>query len=358
MNDPIKFLWRPDFGHSIGTYFCMSKIITRKQISIMTEEALHSLADAIGRMNMSKVPPPVPCAGSDIEDFFEKFERFAESHYGRNLIIWSQVLPQYLIGEPRDIVEARGIEATYASTKALLAGMFGIGNAATGNAYSKFFAAERRPTETLRCYAIRLETLAQKIDASDGGRVVLVKSKFVSSLTSDVARKVKVQLSHLDSAPLSTVVKVATTMESAANAVKESVYLQEEVNAVGRFSKESITVGESSSASRQNNMENIQCFNCRGWGHISRDCTNRNRESFKCFKCGKSGHFARDCRESDYQGRASRSVGFEKCLFCGGEHLMQNCQGFRDMCMSCSFCGSTDHKSFRCVRNPANKSGN
>ena len=179
----------------------------------MVEQVLTDLADAIGRMSLAKVPPPNLCSGPNINDFFDSYERFIFSNYGSDVDIQRQLLPQYLSGEPRDIVNAYGSDGTYRDIKAKLVALFAPDIASRGSAYSEFSSASRKANETLRCFAIRLENLVSKVDASREGREVLLKSKFINSLAPDVGDKLKVQLSHVDRVTLDTLVKVASTLE-------------------------------------------------------------------------------------------------------------------------------------------------
>ncbi|XP_071055031.1 protein lin-28 homolog A-like [Onthophagus taurus] len=62
---------------------------------------------------------------------------------------------------------------------------------------------------------------------------------------------------------------------------------------------------------RQNNQEDVRCFNCGRKGHLSKNCNDKEKGS-KCCKCNKYEHIAYQCnaenkRNEDDQGRAKRS---------------------------------------------------
>lgn len=38
----------------------------------------------------------------------------------------------------------------------------------------------------------------------------------------------------------------------------------------------------------------VKCYNCAGWGHLSRDCPDRDKGE-RCFRCGGFGHKSTIC---------------------------------------------------------------
>lgn len=50
-----------------------------------------------------------------------------------------------------------------------------------------------------------------------------------------------------------------------------------------------------SSSSSTSSVSEVQCYNCSGSGHISRDCTAPKREKGSCFCCESTQHQLKDC---------------------------------------------------------------
>ena len=54
------------------------------------------------------------------------------------------------------------------------------------------------------------------------------------------------------------------------------------------------------------------CYNCRQFGHISKECTKPQREKGSCYKCGKKDHLIKDCPIAKKKG---------KCLTISARHV-------------------------------------
>ena len=56
-------------------------------------------------------------------------------------------------------------------------------------------------------------------------------------------------------------------------------------------------------------VSNKRCFNCRGFGHVQRDCPTPRRPQANyrriCWSCGQQGHIAADCQQGNDRGAAT-----------------------------------------------------
>ncbi|KAF0036106.1 hypothetical protein F2P81_011418 [Scophthalmus maximus] len=77
------------------------------------------------------------------------------------------------------------------------------------------------------------------------------------------------------------------------------------------------------------------CYNCRGTGHVFRDCKEPRKEREQlCYTCGKAGHVARECDHANEQ----------KCYSCGGfGHIQKLCDKVK-----CYRCGEIGHVAVNC----------
>ena len=150
-----------------------------------------SFSSAIRSMGKPKVPPPRICDGLnyDIEDFYFFFERFAGSVYGDDQVSWLQVLPEFLAGNPKDIVEAFGTNRfnSYDGVKDILMKHSKPTCSLGSNEYFDFFGLSRKDGETLLCFSLRLHTSARKIPGQNTAtRHALVRDKLWKSLSEQI----------------------------------------------------------------------------------------------------------------------------------------------------------------------------
>ena len=158
-----------------------------------------SLSNSIRSLRKQKprVPPPKICDGVNYEvvDFYFFFERFATAVYGDDKVSWLQVLPDFLSGNLRDIVDSFGINQyyTYDQVKEIVIEHSKVTSSLGGSEYFDFFRASRREGETLLCFSIRLLNLARKTPGTTSQfRHLLVRDKLYECLPLEIRNKLDV----------------------------------------------------------------------------------------------------------------------------------------------------------------------
>lgn len=325
-------------------------MITRAGATGRMEETLAQLAQAIAGMKEERVPPPAVFGGSgSVDHFFEVFEKYAKSVYGVDKSSWRQVLPTFVTGEPRSLVEAFEPQTDYETVKARvtkeLKSKLHLGNAE----FAGFFAAVRHPGETLPCYAIRLEGLVKSVaGATEETQRKLVTSKLISSLEPAVVQQLQIQLAGREEVSPTQLVHLATVLESSCGGMPKTCPLV--------FAAQSTTETRNVKPEPAPAKMGSQAVG----GFVDRP---REKTSYRCFQCQEEGHYAKNCPQQRpqvaarergrYPPRMEHAPVLPPCLFCGRVgHVMADCLQFRTRVLSCAFCGSAEHPSYRCRRNP------
>ena len=82
--------------------------------------ALSDLEAALKEFRTPRIPPPTEFTGiGRVECFFEHFERYARCLYKQDTDSYLKILPQFLCGEAREVVNSFGFgsEASYETVK-------------------------------------------------------------------------------------------------------------------------------------------------------------------------------------------------------------------------------------------------
>ena len=369
-------------------------------------EVLQNLAEAIGNMNVNRVPPPLPYKGvGSIEDFLTTFERYAQSLYQDEHDSYLQILPSFLEGEAKNIVLAfgSGTAVTYPIVKARLIAELTTRRTIGSNSYTDFFAAKRRPGESLVCYSIRLQAMADKLpNATQQTKAVMTKSKFLGCLAPSVSRQVNLHMANNDNAELTQIVKLATILDTDGGCGAVMTGNQEPVtvdvtndpfmglgagpqaNLIPQLMNMAtqapsgnvrgatpcyICRSDSHSPNDCPTAKNTRCYNCQELGHIARNCTkdrarNSNRGGDRGRQSGPNQAGNRDNRRgnrdysnsnrNDYQSGSSRE---QVCAYCNTRgHIMMSCNHYKNSMVVCVWCGEK-HASHTCEHKATSGNG-
>ena len=189
---------------------------------------LSGLTEAINTMNIVKVPPPATYSGAGrIEDFFVDYERYCKVVYKQDFVSYLALLPSFLDGEPKRLVDAfgRGQSLTYQEVKQRMIKELSDKKVLGGDPYAQFFGIQRQPEESLACYVIRLETAAKRIGGiTEDGEKSMVRSKLISSLPESMVQQMKIQMAHMESVGIEHIVRTASILERQAKSVATVAY--------------------------------------------------------------------------------------------------------------------------------------
>ena len=144
-----------------------------------------------------------------------QFEACATSIYRTEQRSWLQILPQFTVGEPRSIVQSFGMGGgtTYAMVKERLKAecerrTFGA------NKLTDFYGATRRPSESLLCYSIRLQSLVRRLaDMPEEHQAMMVKTKFISCLKPATVTQISIRYGNED-VEFGEIVRLAQLLEN------------------------------------------------------------------------------------------------------------------------------------------------
>lgn len=91
---------------------------------------------------------------------------------------------------------------------------------------------------------------------------------------------------------------------------------------------------------------NIVCINCKGQGHVIKNCPLLDKKQVYCYSCGSRTHTYRECDKTGFE--------FAVCFYCSGTgHLASQCSqnpnpGIYPKGGSCHKCGSVWHMAKNC----------
>ena len=247
---------------------------------------MDKLGNAISCLNLKKVPPPevynCNIYGS-IEDFLFIFEKFCLSVYGDDELSWLQVLPSFLIGEPKQIVLSFGLgrNVDYRRVRDRLVWELDQ-SGLQDRYYHAFCEATKSSSESFSCYSIRLEVLIGRAAylAKDIQRFLVI-SKFLSCLPEEILNIVVIEVANKDDVTIKELVRLVNSICSTEN-FEFSRIDHDKVK-----SKQLVIKREYSNSKGR-------CFRCKLMGHFKVNCTAR---IFYCKFCKQHHHKDVECLE-------------------------------------------------------------
>ena len=252
------------------------------------------------------------------------FEKYCRNLYGEDTDDWVQVLPSYLRGELRQVAQVLGASVGYDEVKQKLLSEFVVETGVTGKLFTDLLDVTLKENESLKCFLIRLQSMAIKIPADDGAKDALILTALRRNLDTQILYQIDLQLGTQSVSPKEFVQKAEAIIE----AMKAAKVLTKKVPKIERIltaEPRKFESGEENAQCKQNSAQGFQCYNCEEYCHIARNCPKNS--SLRCNGCGKMGHMLRNCVNKNCN-TYGRMYGVT-CGFCGVHgHAMMNCKDF------------------------------
>jgi hypothetical protein len=310
------------------------------------QRVIEELTVALGNLNRHVRPPPQPfdpaVKTTTIDDFFRTYEAYASHTYGPkqgNSDSWLVALRSFLVGDAQHSLSAMSAhQLDYDAVKANLVSLFTPNDFLRTNKTSAFLLAQRHPGESFPVFSLRLAGLAAAAFGDVAGRDQMIMSKLMDSLPQELKVQVSVQLASMREPSLETVVQLITALEPfiprSSVAVPVNAYQASAVRPPAT------------------NPE----VNVRKTPNPSNSNVDASVRAKRCFKCNQTGHFIRNCpsrNESRQPMRTSPNFTGVTCQYCSKPgHVLAQCRDFKKEFGACIWCGSEDHKSFKCSSKP------
>ena len=271
-------------------------------------------------------PKPALCTSvSKLPQFFRQFESYARMQYGNNTEYWMQSIGEFVGGEVSHIVASFGDDVSYFTFRDRVLKEFAVDSRVTGDTYKSVLEMKRLPSESLKCFHLRLENVVKKIDTKSENRDALILCALRNNVPADVLYQVDLQLSLLPKYSVAQFIGVCNTVNNTmTKAQKCTTKNSEFVRTIDG------PPSSSASTSHRGNGKPLSCYRCGEEGHTSDNCT--NRRVIRCFNCRETGHIAKNCPKDRSPGHNGSE---SSCGYCGRRgHLMKGCREFKQMLMS------------------------
>lgn len=300
------------------------------------------------------VPPPLKFCmekGHDFDNFLRDFEIYCDHTYPGVMDTWSRVLPNFLEGNMLDAFDSiDGGRLAYYQVKEELRIIAQRASTNKDKLMENYWMATRRKDENISNYAMRLNQLARLagMDINHYMFKDMKKIKILDALKPESAARVKYTAL---SEPGITIERIIDLASNAEMCFDEAVKNRQPQNEDRNREQEQEKLNTAKQVLEIEKNQNKKCNYCEKEGHVEAECYKKNKG---CFCCGKPGHMIKDCRKRIAQERnrgQSSSTNQEiqqtrreqtgrreqtnsqryECPFCGENHLMKNCEEFKNM---------------------------
>ena len=278
-----------------------------------SERSLAVSSSAIGaRKDMAHsqhVSLPKTFSSGDASEWFKRFEICSQAN-GWNGETKAKKLPTLLEGEALAIwLELTETEQKdYAvSRKKITEKLLPIGFIPL----DEFHKRKLQPGESLSLFVYDLKRLLIQAmpDIDIDTRDQLLLHQFLTGLPLAVSKQLRVSddAKSLDKAVERARLLMAIEKDQMQTAaVVEAGEVQELRKQISELTEQVALLATSKNETRRGNRTPKRCFNCRGVGHLQRDCPSPRRpqagERRVCWTCGRPGHVAIDCPQENERG--------------------------------------------------------
>ena len=288
------------------------------------ERIASSIVAGLQDMAAQNVPPPAVCSQLvEVPHFFQAFERYASSLYKDDQQSWVQILPNYVGGDVLQIIKAFGYDCNYDHMKDRILKDFVKLKEISGQSYIDLLNLKKRDNESLRCFSIRLEKLAESIETNPIGCRALMLTALRSNLPPDVLFHVDLQMCLR---PNFTVDEFLDASEAVSKIVKGQQSVTDAHNTVRAVELSDCLPGSPSGRVQFKKL----CFRCGSNKHLANRCAGNKT----CYLCRRKGHIARYCKnrsKKHHKKNPSTQTVSLVCGFCGlRDHVMIKCHEFLD----------------------------